>query len=117
MKMTKKDLKAIIMEELQNIHEQQDGFEMEIDMGTLFQGNMVRVTVSQSETSHDKIVINSINGEDAKHFVEAVVQEVPFEIQISKLSRDEQNALAAAMEKEKKGEWSDWAADQAANRR
>ncbi len=117
MKMTKKDLKAIIMEELQNMQEQQDGFEMEIDMGVLFQGNMVRVTVSESETSRDRIVIKKINGEDAKQFVEAVVQEVPFEVEMSKLSRDEQNALATAMEKEKKGEWSDWAADQAANRR
>ena len=116
MKVTKGYLKKLIKEELKSINEQQDGFEMFMDLGTILQGNSIRVNVSESDTDSRKIRINSINVEDAMEFVNAVAKEAPFEVDMKKMDRDEINEFEKGLEGQRRSAWDDYAADRAADK-
>ena len=116
MKVTKGYLKKLIKEELKSINEQQDGFEMFMDLGTILQGNAIRVNVSESDTDSRKIRINSINVEDAMEFVNAVAKEAPFEVDMKKMDRDEINEFEKGLEGQRRSAWDDYAADRAADK-
>ncbi len=120
MNITKKRLKQIIIEELKSIKEQRDGFEIDMDLGTLLRGNLIRVNVSESDTDNSKIRINSINVQDAKEFIDAIAAETPFEEDMKFMTKHDINNFEIGLQAHKKSAsdaaWDDWAADRAADR-